>query len=145
MHVLLRPVLYVLRHRRAQRQPGPVRPALPPELRLERPGGRPPPVPEGYVAGGAPPRTQRNGRGLRQDRGAHEAAGIRLGGHENLRRRPAGGPGTHRPGAAGAGGGLFPAGLYRRLLYGTQGAGDVRRPGKHAGATGAVCRGPGGL
>ena len=35
VHVLFRPVLYVRRHRPAQRQPGPVRPALPPALRLQ--------------------------------------------------------------------------------------------------------------
>ncbi len=42
VHVLLRAVLSVLRHRGTQRQPGPVRPALPSEVRLgNKAGGSP--------------------------------------------------------------------------------------------------------
>ena len=51
VYVLLRPVLLLRRDRRPQRQPGPVRPALPSEIRLGRQGQRLSPVPEGCLYG----------------------------------------------------------------------------------------------
>ena len=74
VHVLVRPVLPLLGNRGAQRQPGAVRPALPPPVRLERPGRRLPPVPEGPVHGPAPEGAVRHGGGLSEAGGPDEAA-----------------------------------------------------------------------
>ena len=124
----------------AQRQPGRVRPALPPTLRRERAvQGRLSPEPEGrqpvrlFAGYGA------HGRGLPEDRGAAEAPGIRGGGDGHLpppagRKAAAHGGGIRRAGA-----GLLPQRLYGRLLAGQEGQGHVRHPaGERAGAKGAV-------
>ena len=67
VYVLLRPVLLLLRHRRPQRQPGDVRPALPLELRLGTDGGQAVALPERYVPGQAFAGAGGDGGSLRQD------------------------------------------------------------------------------
>ena len=142
VHVLLRPVLLLLRHRRPVGQPGPVRPALPPQIRLGQEGRRQPPLPQGHVPGRLPPGPQEAGGQVPEDRGAHEAAGVRLGGHRGVRPGHQGGPGAHGAGAPGPGGRLLPPGLHRRLLPGQEGPRHVRRPGGGPGAPGALRPGP---
>ena len=132
LHVCFRPVLPQRHAGGPQRQPGHVRPALPPALR--RAGGHGPrPVPERPVPAGAGPGPDGGGGLLLEDRGADEAAGVR--GRRCL-RLPAGRRGRGRaPGARpGPGSGVFPVGLYPGVPDRRPGPGHVRHPaegGRH--------------
>ena len=89
VHVLQRPVRDVCRHRAAQRQPRCVRPALPSALRLFRQGGRPSAEPEGREPRALRAGDDGHGRRVPQDRGAHEAPGVRRRRDGDLRASPA--------------------------------------------------------
>ncbi len=143
VHVLVGAVLLLLSDRRAQRQPGDVRPALPHELRLEREGGRISPVPEGSVHGGPPEGAPEHGGGLFEAGGADEAARVCGHRHRDLCQSPSRGPGAHGGGGGDPEAGFLPPGLHRRISYRPEGAGHVRHPPGGEGAQGALCPGPG--
>ena len=85
VHVLLGSVRNERRDRRAQRQPGSLRPALPPALRRQRKGRRrPSPEPEGRQPGGLCAGAGADGRGVPEAGGPHEATGICGGDHGDL-------------------------------------------------------------
>lgn len=131
VHVLQRPVHPLGGAGGAQRQPGPVRPALPPGLPLAGgPADLPPPLPERPLPGRPPGPAGGDGGGLPEDRGADEAAGVRGGGHRHLRRRPPGAPGAHPEGDGPAGGRLLPPGVHPGVLFGPEGPGHVRHPAR---------------
>ena len=80
---------------------------------------------------------------LSQAGGSDEAAGVCGGGHRHLPAAFGRKASAHGGGEPPAGAGIFPQRVHRRLLAGQKGSPDVRHPsGEHAGAEGAVCKGP---
>ena len=141
-YVLFRSVLHERPDRRPLRQPGPLRPALPPALRGQRPGQEAvSPESEGQLPGRRAERHGRHGRGLPEAGGPHEAAGVRGRHHPDLQPPAGRAPGPHPRRGGGAGPGLLPLRLHRLVLEGPPRRGDVRHPsGKRPGPQGAVCR-----
>ena len=146
MHVLVRTVRHERPHRGAQRQPGPLRPALPPALPPGRRQNGPSPEPQGHEPG-LPPGGAGEDGGVRPEAGGpYEAARV-CGGHYTHLCRPLEREAASYSGGAGAAGaGLLPVRLHRRLLAGGHRPPHVRHPVRERSRS---CRplqgGPGGL
>ena len=143
VHVCIRAVHAVCDARRPQWQPRHVCAALPTAVCTggKRPGQRPDCAePEGFMSAGLRGAAAGERRGFPENRGADETAGIRGGCGDRLscgRGRTGGGSAA----AGGFAGGVFPVGLYRRLLPRSAGCRIVRSPqagGCHRGDGGGV-------
>ena len=95
-----RSMLLLLRHRRPQRQPGHVRPALSAELRVGTDSGQTAALPQRYVSRQAFAGAGGDGGSLRQNRRPHEASGVRGGGHQRSTPPPSGSTGTPPQGSS---------------------------------------------
>ena len=127
VHVLFGAVLPVRRHRTALGQPRPVCAAVPPAVQRRLPA----------LAQGSDARRSRCGVGglgrvLAQDRGTHEAPGVRRHRHQGLCRPAARAQKADRRGARHPAPRVFARRLHRRLLHREKGRQYVRHQDRRA-------------